>query len=66
MLNLVMRCFDWKEVQGSLPFARMFEYTEHALVDQLRNAGQPDFAKLTHLPCLFMNEGTDGRRLPIS
>lgn len=53
-----MRWFDWNEVQGSLPLARMFEYTEQPLVDQFGQQGQPDFAALGRLPCLFMNEGT--------
>jgi hypothetical protein len=53
-----MRWFDWNEVQGSLPLARMFEYTEQPLVNQLSQNGQPDFAALGRLPCLFMNEGT--------
>ncbi len=58
MFNLVMRWFDWNEVQGSLPLARLFEYTEQALVDQFSQNGQPDLGALARLPCLFMNEGT--------
>lgn len=36
----------------------MFELTEQPLVNKLSNSGQPDFAKLARMPCLFMNEGT--------
>jgi hypothetical protein len=57
MFNLIMRWFDWNEAQGSLPLGRVFEYTEADLAAQFSEGGQPVFARLVRLPCLFMNEG---------
>jgi len=58
MFNLIMRWFDWNEAQGSLPLARVFEYTEPPVAAPFTDNGQPAFERMIRLPCLFMNEGT--------
>lgn len=57
MFNLIMRWFEWEDGEASMPLARMWEYSEAGLVEQFTRNGQPDFDRLSRLPCLFMNEG---------
>ena len=58
MFNLVMRWFDWAELQGSMPVGRVFEYTEQHLATQFTSDQQPAFDRMARLACLFMNEGS--------
>jgi len=58
MFNVIMRWFEWDQGQASMLLSRVFEYTEASLADHFSAGGQPDFDRLTRLPCLFMPEGT--------
>jgi hypothetical protein len=59
MFNLIMRSLDWNSGTGTMPAERMLEYTEPAIAEQFRLAGNLQLDRLTTLPCLFMDEGTE-------
>jgi hypothetical protein len=58
MFNLIMRSFDWDTGRGFMPVGRLFEYTDDHIADQFRQGGNFLLERLTALPCLFMQEGT--------
>ena len=59
MFNLLMQGVPWEVGRGSVQLGRMFEYTEEAVANRLKDGQLPRVAKLTELPCLFMQEGVD-------
>jgi hypothetical protein len=58
MFNLIMRSVDWGAGRETMSIGRVFEYTDDHITEQFRQNGIPDLARLTALPCLFMQEGT--------
>ena len=59
MFNLLMQWKPWEGGIGSVPLARLFEYTDGDLANRFGTAGSPNLAELTSHPCLFMSEGVD-------
>lgn len=59
MFNLLMFNVDWQSGRVSVPAMRMFEYTEKHIVELFRQNGRPLLDRLTSLPCLFCEEGTE-------
>lgn len=59
MFNLLMFNVDWESTKVSIPMTRMFEYTEDHIVEQFQKNGIPHLDRLTALPCLFCEEGTE-------
>jgi hypothetical protein len=58
MFNLIMRGSDWDTGRESMPLDRLFEYTEKHIAAQFWQDKNLLLDRLTALPCLFMNEGT--------
>jgi hypothetical protein len=58
MFNLIMRGSDWDTGRESMPLDRLFEYTEKRIAAQFWQDKNLLLDRLTALPCLFMNEGT--------
>lgn len=54
-----MRYTPFVEQGDTIEVGRVFEYTEDNLIDQFSNGETKDLAKLSRLPCLFMQEGRD-------
>lgn len=50
---------DWASGRVTVPVGRMFEYTEAHIVEQFRLNNAPLLDKLTALPCVFCEEGTE-------
>lgn len=59
MFNLIMTGQEWDGDRITISLPRLFEYTEEDVANKFRRDGNPDFASLARLPCLFMNEGTE-------
>jgi hypothetical protein len=58
MFNLIMRSSDWDSGRESMPLGRLFEYTEKHIAAQFWQDTNLLLDRLSALPCLFMNEGT--------
>ena len=59
MFNLLMFNVDWASGRATVPVGRMFEYTDDHIAAYFRNEGMPILERLTALPCLFCEEGTE-------
>lgn len=60
MFNLLMFNVDWPSGRVTVPMGRMFEYTDDRITEQFRDSDRtPLLDRLTSLPCLFCEEGTD-------
>ena len=60
MFNLLMFNADWLSGRVIVPIGRMFEYTDDHITAQFRDSGNsPLLDRLTSLPCLFCEEGTE-------
>lgn len=59
MFNLLMFNVDWVSGKVSIPTVRIFEYTENHIAEQFRKNGILQLDRLTTLPCLFCEEGTE-------
>jgi hypothetical protein len=57
MFNLLVKASAWADGRDTIPAGRVFEYTDQAMVDNLKPGGQLDFAVLTAFPSLFVREG---------
>lgn len=58
MFNLIVDWnFDFQKKIHLLDKSRLFEYTN----SEIKLSFSQDFARLSHLPCLFLNEGVDGK-----
>lgn len=53
-----MRASDWDSGRESMPLGRLFEYTDDHIAAQFWQDTSLLLDRLTALPCLFMNEGT--------
>lgn len=63
MFNLLMFNFDWSSGRVNVPMGRMFEYTDDHIASQFRDGGNNVLLdRLTSLPCLFCEEGTDDQK----
>lgn len=58
MFNLLMFNADWASGRVSIPQGRLFEYTDQHIIDRYRVDGTPLLDKLSTLPCIFCEEGT--------
>ena len=56
MFNLIVKGSEWANETDGFPLARIFEYTAPQLAERFKPAGQPDFATLSTLPTLFLQE----------
>lgn len=61
MFNLLVKSVEWANGRDTVIAERAFEYTEDALVSRFKPNGQFDFAALSALPTLFIQE-TSGQR----
>ncbi len=60
MFNLLMFNVEWPSGRVSVPLGRIFEYTDDHITAQFRDNGNNLLLdRLTSLPCLFCEEGTD-------
>lgn len=60
MFNLLMFNADWPSGRVTVPIGRMFEYTDNHIATQFRDSSNnPLLDRLTSLPCLFCEEGTE-------
>lgn len=60
MFNFLVKGNGWAEGRDTIPASRVLEHTEGHLVEKFKPEGQLDFATLTSLPALFLEE-TSGR-----
>jgi len=60
MFNLLMFNAEWPSGRVTVPIGRMFEYTDDHITSQFRDNGSNLLLdRLTSLPCLFCEEGTE-------
>lgn len=60
MFNLVMFNVEWTSGRVNVPVGRMFEYTDNHITARFRDNGDNLLLdRLTSLPCLFCEEGTE-------
>ncbi len=60
MFNLLMFNAEWPSGRVTVPIGRMFEYTGDHITSQFRDNGNNLLLdRLTSLPCLFCEEGTE-------
>lgn len=63
MFNLLMFNVDWSSGRVTVPMGRMFEYTDNHIASQFRDGGNNVLLdRLSSLPCLFCEEGTDDQK----
>jgi hypothetical protein len=58
MFNLLMFHVDWTSGRASIPIGRLFEYTDEHVAEQFQQTAGLALDRLTTLPCLFCEEGT--------
>ena len=58
MFNLLVKYQSWGDGRDKMPDGRIFEYTEPSLVERFKPGGRLDFAALSALPTLFVQETT--------
>jgi len=59
MFNLLMYNVQWDARNVRVPLGRLFEYTDDHVRAEFSADGSPVLERLTQLPCLFCEEGTD-------
>ena len=63
MFNLLMFNADWSSGRVTVPLGRMFEYTDDHIASQFRDGDNNVLLdRLSSLPCLFCEEGTEGQK----
>lgn len=58
MFNLLVSGSGWADARDTMPSGRAFEYTDAALDARFRPKGTYDFAALSRLPTLFLEESS--------
>ncbi|WP_207387273.1 hypothetical protein [Fluoribacter gormanii] len=56
LFNFIVSYRQWGEGRDIFPIDRIFEYTEPSLEERFKSGEQIDFAALTKLPTVFVNE----------
>lgn len=59
MFNLIVKSGEWADGRDTMAAERVFEHTDRRIAAEYKtDDNEPDFEKLSRLPCLFMVEGT--------